>query len=186
MNREEWLHALCGKFNELFKGIGYEIPPNIKISCGFPSKGVRSKSIGECWDNDCSDGKFSEIFISPKLDEPLVVASTLVHEIIHATIGVKEKHNKVFKDMALKIGLEGKMTATVAGEGLKDKLTKILSEMDKYPHSKLNPRIIKTTSKKNSYKIFCVCGYIVRTSPKWIARGVPTCFCGKAMELEGN
>ena len=54
------------------------------------------------------------------LKDPLEVAATLVHELVHIlAVGVEEGHRGKFTKLAKAIGLEGKMTATHAGETLK-------------------------------------------------------------------
>lgn len=191
MNREEWLTQAVAKLIPLFKGAGLEVPA-LRVSCGFPSKGglaIKKKVIGECWDGLCAaDGK-PQLFISPMLNElPPIVASdapvanacgvlaTLVHEMVHASIGTKAKHGPKFKAAMKKVGLEGKPTATTADKAMCDYLGGIITQLGPYPHSELKmvrERKVQTT---RMHKAECdCCGYTVRLAKKWADFGPPIC-----------
>ncbi len=191
--REEWLVAATEKFAATFKAQKAEIPP-VQIACGWPSaRGLSNKkrSIGQCWDKDCAeDGKY-QIFISPILDDVLHydstakdgsgVLPTLAHEIVHAVVGLEAKHGKVFGKMARGIGLEGKMTATNAGEKLLQECADIAKILGPYPHSKINPLMEGGPAPQKNRQLKCECktegcGYIARVSKKWILElGAPHC-----------
>ena len=191
MNREAWLQAAVAKLRPLFLGQGLEVP-ELHVSCGFPSRnatGTKKRAIGECWDGlVSSDGK-PQLFISPFLVVPEDaggVLATLVHEIIHATIGCEAKHGPKFKAAMKKLGLEGKPTATVAGEDLMAKLHALAKELGPYPHAVLTlkrERKVQTTRMK---KAECpCCGYLVRLAQKWADVGVPKCPAdGEQLKLE--
>ena len=120
--RENWLNSATDALRAHFQSAGYTVPINVKATCGFPSRSATSRKaqrIGECWDSGASAGSVFEIFISPVLADSETVAATLAHELVHATVGLAAKHNAPFKQCALAIGLEGKMTATVAGPAFK-------------------------------------------------------------------
>ena len=166
--REAWLVRGIRKLESVFKRAGYEIPENLRVSVGFP-KGVRGgkngKAIGQCWTQKVSADGTYEMFISPELDEPVRVLDVLTHEIVHAVVGIEAGHKKPFRDCAVSVGLEGKMTATVAGEELKAELTKVSEVLGDYPHAKLNP--MDGAKKKGSrlLKFVCPeCGAVVRIS----------------------
>lgn len=191
MNREQWLTDAVAKLTPLFRGAGLEIP-ELRVSCGFPSKGglaTKKKIIGECWDGLCAaDGK-PQIFISPMLTEsvhstettpPLATAqgvlATLVHELVHATIGTKAKHGPKFKRAMKLVGLEGKPTCTTADASMVERLGRVLMELGPYPHSELKlvrERKVQTT---RMHKAECdCCGYAVRLAKKWADFGPPIC-----------
>jgi hypothetical protein len=183
MNREQWLTELAGKVEPMF--VGYEFP-EYRISCSWPSRSAlsaKSRTIGECWDASCSADKTTEMMISMVLDDPIVVASTLVHEMVHATVGTKFGHKAPFKRCATLVGLEGKMTATHAGDELIERLNAIMGEMEPYPHAKLDG----STKKKQGTRMLkatCECGYTVRLTQKWADVGAPLCGqCHKEMEM---
>jgi hypothetical protein len=183
MNRETWLNIMLKKLHPYFKDCGYLVPDNIRISVGFPSKGIKSKTIGECWDMECSHDKQFEIFIHPNQDDAIKVTGILIHEICHTIAGIEAKHGPEFKELASKVGLVGKMKATEESPELILVIQNLLKEMaEPYPHQKLTPRA-KPESPKNTSVIKLSCpkdGYIVRTSKKWVEKlGYPTCPCGE-------
>ena len=117
--RESWLLACIELLKPDFIEVGATIPDKLRASCGWPSKSGLAKKkrrIGEAWSAKCSGDETFEIFISPVLKDGRPVLATLVHEIVHCAVGVEAGHKGPFKRIALAIGLEGKMTETVAGE----------------------------------------------------------------------
>lgn len=180
MNRETWLNTLKDQFLiDHFKNAGYEIPKNIRISCGFVSgRGSKNKAIGVCYSDVISEDQTHEIFIDPTQADSSRVADILIHEIIHATIGLDKKHGKVFKQCATKVGLEGKMTATTASEGLKSKIAEWVSVIGNYPHAELNASHSSNGKKQTTRMVKCecdYCGYTVRLSRKWLSVAIPKC-----------
>lgn len=182
--RELWLKTVMQRVTEQLFEPMYEVPQNIRVSCGFPSRGsligTKNQRIGECWgDTSSADGHF-EIFISPTLDDSLRVADVLVHEICHTVAGVKAKHGAAFKRVATHVGLEGKMTSTTASEALQAKLAAIIDDIGPYPMGKLDARKMESTRKKQGTRLLkCECpqcGYTVRVTRKWIDEvGLPHC-----------
>jgi hypothetical protein len=180
--REEYLVQAVELMRPLFESKDYKIPA-LHVTCGWPSTGAlspKSKRIGECWDSKASaDGKH-QIFISPWLQKnddagPL---STLVHEVVHAVVGLAAKHGKLFKECATAVGLEGKMTSTHAGAELMEIIKQWELELGEYPHAKLDPGA-RPTKKQTTRMFKCECrqcGYVVRTARKWLEEiGIPHC-----------
>lgn len=196
--REAWLNHVAQRMAPMFVALCAPLPERVRIAIGFTSTGKRSRHIGECWDNRCSDDGHFEIFIVPNLAEsadmmPLQVAAILAHELVHVAVGIPAGHGKYFRRVAKGIGLEGKMTATVPGPKFEMAIGPILASAGPLPHGRLNtgrrpdeeqggetgePR---TTGPKKQTKrhIKCACetcGYAVRTSRKWIDQsGPPHC-----------
>ena len=142
-SREEWLQAAVRELQaDVFTPAALEIPADVKVSCGWPSSGgVRSSkgmTIGQCFSRSCSKANINEIFISPTQNDSVKVLDVLAHELIHAIDDCQNGHKKAFRDMALAIGLEGKMTATTAGEALKALLQAIVKRLGDYPHEELD------------------------------------------------
>lgn len=139
--REQWLNAAALKMHtEFFKPLKLERPRHLRISCGWP-RGC-SKAIGQCWHPKTSGDETTEVFISPVLAEattPHGVLPTLLHELVHAYVGTEQKHGGEFRKTCLKLGLEGKMTATFVTEGteLHKRLAKLASVLGPYPHAVL-------------------------------------------------
>ena len=187
--REQWLNEAAKLLCPLFEEHGATIPTNTRYSCGWPSKSALSakkQRIGECWTKDVSGDEHWEIFISPSLGDPIKVLGVLVHEIVHACVGLAAGHRGSFKKLATAVGLEGKMTATSESDALKARLKIISEKLGTYPHAALvggsNGRKKEGT---RLLKISCPdCGYTARVANKWLEVGLPTCCCGAEMEAE--
>ena len=118
--REAWLNHVAQCMASMFARLDAPLPAQLRIAIGFTSSGRRSRNIGECWDNQCSEDRHFEIFIRPDLSGsrdlmPMQVAAILAHELVHAAVGVAAGHRKEFRRVARGIGLAGPMTATSAG-----------------------------------------------------------------------
>src|SRR6266446_4918799 len=114
--REAWLNYVAQRMAPVFEKLGAPLPVQLRIAIGFTSSGQRSRTIGECWDDQCSEDRHFEIFIRPDLGEskdllPMQVAAILGHELVHAAVGVASRHSKEFRRVAKGIGLILKMTA---------------------------------------------------------------------------
>ena len=179
--REQWLLGGIAALRLVFRDCGHSIPTNVRVTCGWPSKSAlarKKQRIGECWADTMSAGGQFEIFISPALADPARVLDTLAHELVHATVGLDKKHGKVFKHCATDIGLEGKMTSTHAGEKLATRLNAIANELGAYPHDELKPTATNGEKKQTARMIKCecaCCGYVARTTAKWLEHGAPLC-----------
>lgn len=182
--REEWLQAAVELMRPLFKSAGYTVPI-VRVSCGWPSSGGlgrKSRTIGQAWSKAASSDNVSQIFISPWLDIKVAsecgVLSTLVHEVVHSTVGIEEKHNKVFSKCARAVGLEGKLTHTHAGEKLVEAMKMWAAKLGPYPHGKLD-KTKGPVKKQTTRMVKCECpecGYTARVTRKWLDDiGAPHC-----------
>ena len=184
--REEWLVALVEALRPMFQDHGYEIPA-IRISCSWPSKSPR-KRIGECWHSKAAKDGSRHVFVSPVLDEPVRVADVTTHELLHACLPDGTGHKAPFKKGMKALGLIGKATATEAGPELKVRLHAITKDLGPYPHQALT--LADACDKKQGtrmLKLTCSgCGYVVRTTAKWIETGLPTCTCGEEFKTCGS
>jgi hypothetical protein len=184
--REEWLLRLVHALHPSFESIGHRIPDHVRVTCGWPSKAALSRSrrtIGECWSSAASADQTVEIFISPCLADALQVAETLVHEMIHA--GGAMGHRGSFPRIAKAIGLKKPWRATQGTRELKGRLNALISKIGPYPHATLDASMMP--HKKDStrmLKLVCPdCGYVVRTTARWIKAGLPICPRGTRMEM---
>lgn len=168
MNRETWLLQASGLIEVHFAQAGYTVPKT-KVSVGFPGGGNRRR-IGEYWTPLASDDRVGSVFISPTLGDGLFVLGVLVHELVHATVGIEAGHGPKFRKCALKVGLEGKMKSTVSGPQLTTKLNEVIALIGPYPHAKLNPSDGPTKKQKTRMiKQRCdECDYTARSSQKCI------------------
>lgn len=136
--REGWLVAAMQLLDQkFFHANGYTLPDKLSISCGFP-RGSK-KAIGQCWDPKVTKDGTVHMFICPTIGEGIRVLDITLHEMIHASVGIKCKHRGPFKKLAREFGLEGKLTATFVTPGteLHAKLATILTQLGDYPHSAL-------------------------------------------------
>lgn len=193
MNREAWLQAAVEKLKPLFQGHGLTVP-DLQVSVGWPSRnalGRAKRAIGQCWGGEVTADKKPQLFISPLLDavaDADGVLATLIHEMVHAAVGVEEKHGRKFKKYAYAVGLAGKPTSTHAGEDLIVRMQQISAELGPFPHSKIVPTEDKL-KKQTTRMLKCVCddcGYTVRLARKWMEEvGLPICPGGSAEKPHG-
>jgi len=177
--REGWLRELVYRSHEeLFRDPTYceeagMVPaelPKFRVSCSWPGGGSPRKRIGECWQSTASADGATEMMVSPAVGDPMQVAATLVHEMIHMYLP-EAKHGRQFRRLALAVGLEGKMTATVAGDRLRARLESMLQDMGPYPHAQLSTAGRKKQSTR-LLKVSCIdeenCGCVFRLTLKWV------------------
>jgi hypothetical protein len=178
--REAWLTAAVESLRPIFEEVGCAIP-EIRVSVGFPGgPGKKASVIGQCWPTGLATDGVANLFVSPVLDDREDVLATLAHEIVHAVDDCKSGHKGAFRKIALAIGLRGKMTATVAGEELAERLSFVSAELGLYPHGALR-RTSGKTGTGRMRKCECGdCGFISYTSQKWIDTfgGRWECPCG--------
>lgn len=173
-NREEWLRDLVDVLRDRYQG---ELPEALHLSVGFTSKGMRSKRVGECWHASASADNVPQIFIHPAIGDGVEVAAIVVHELVHAC-RPDAKHGIEFKRMAQGLGLVGKMTATVPSDELRADLARVVEQIGPYPHASLTGGLSSNGPKQGTrmLKLECAeCGYIVRTTAKWLEVGLPLC-----------
>lgn len=181
-NREAWLVALVEALRPTFAKHGSPLPAKLRVSCSFPSRGGikaagKATTIGQCWYPQNSADGTTEVFVSPTQADPMIVAEILVHELVHAALGPGHGHGKVFKRLALLVGLEGPMTATSAGSRLKTDLAPMLRALGPYPHASLDATAAEKKQTTRLIKVTCpYCDYSVRITRKWLDEaGGPLC-----------
>ena len=183
--RESWLVDAVHTLNrKVFIPAGYEVPDDTKVTCGWPSRGAiaKRKTLGECWPRSRSAKNINEIFLSPTMDDAVDVLGVLVHELVHAIDDCKHGHKAPFRKIAVAVGLEGKMTSTVAGDALTAKLEAIQDALGDYPHAELTPPPPKQKSRQ--LKLECNdCGAVWRMSNKWLSLAT-CCPCCQSENIE--
>lgn len=180
--REAWLTRLVDTMREeLFAPHGYTVPEATRISVGWP-RGSR-KAIGQCWPAPASADGHHEIFISPALSDAMEVSATVAHELAHASLPDEVGHNGPFVKCVRAIGLDGKPTATRAGDAFKAWAIPVLEKLGPYPHGRLSAMDGPGRKKQSTrmLKLHCLaCAdarapYIARMSAQTIKRGTPIC-----------
>ena len=110
----------------------------VQVSTGFPKgRHGRGRAIGQCWAPGAARDGRSHIFISPELDEPDQILATLLHELIHASVGVKGGHRGAFAKLARTVGLEKPFTRSVPGVELSGRLNAVSVRLGTFPHGAL-------------------------------------------------
>ncbi|WP_066765689.1 SprT-like domain-containing protein [Sphingobium sp. CCH11-B1] len=171
--REAWLQAFTNAARPKFKDVGAKLPEAIRVSVGHPSKGIRSKVIGECWADFASEDGAVEIFIRPTLQSDSArVADVLTHELIHAALGNEEGHGPKFRVTMKRLGLTGKATATVAGPEWHSWADPILAALGPLPGANLKDMSLaggKKTQTTRYLKVSCsMCEWQARVTAKHI------------------
>jgi hypothetical protein len=177
-NREEWLQRLAAALGATFAAAGLMVPSAIRYSCGWTSTGRRSRRVGEHWAPAASADGTHEIFVTPRLADPIEVAAVLVHELAHAAVHPATGHGAEFRRAAIAVGLRGHMRATHAGEALRAVLVAKIAEIGPYPHASLvGARRPSTPPQTNrQLRAHCpTCGYTVRASRRWLDLATPIC-----------
>jgi hypothetical protein len=173
--RESWLLAAIELLRPLFLAKHHVIPPQIMVSCGFASTGLRSHHVGQCWSKRSSTNGQNQIFISPALHESVEVLDTLVHELVHAVDDCQNKHGPAFRKIALSLGLEGPMRSAAAGPALKATLGQLAQMLGPYPHARLQASHRKPAPKARASAKCPECGFQVPMYRKFLAYGPPLC-----------
>ena len=186
-SRESWLRAGAAGLRPHFVSCGFPIPENMRFAIAFPSTGKMGKRIGECWHSSTSDDGNYEIIIRADIADPVEVLGVLAHELIHAVLPANAGHGKLYRDAALKIGLEGKMRHAMPGNLLRARLVELAEALGPLPHARLNisrgrdnrPADRPKKQRARLLKAECVghgCGYTARITAKWVDElGPPLC-----------
>lgn len=185
--RESWLiegtNLLKSKF---FDKPVRALPEKIAVSCGIPMGSKRA--IGQCWDPVMSQDGTTHVFVCPSIDEPIQVLGTLLHELIHACLGVAEGHGKEFGRFAKSVGLQGKLTATFVKEDteLFKTLTGLSTQLGVYPHKAINKQGLMRLRPSRPKRVKLISeieeGYSVSISEKVLEDfGMPTDPWGNSM-----
>ncbi len=176
MTREEYLNQAGVELTKLFNAQGYEVP-TFNVSCSWPGGGSSLKRIGECWPKSASDAGVNEVFISPLIADSIRALDILAHEMIHVVDDCTHGHRKEFSRIMKAIGLEGKPTATHAGERLHAEIEGIVSRLGEYPHEKLELNSPKKQQSRQLKAECTCCGAVWRMSAKWLEQvtACPVC-----------
>lgn len=178
--RESWMQAFVDASRPKFQELDAPLPKAVRVSIGHPSKGVRSNVIGECWTDKASADGAVEIFIRPTLQSDAArLADVLTHELIHAALGTEEGHGPRFRSVMKRLGLEGKATATVAGDGWREWALPVLATLGPLPGAALADMSLSGGKKKQTTrwrKVVCT-----ETACDFTARMTKSAFEGREL-----
>lgn len=189
MNREQWLLDFTGLVRAWFDdAAGLVIPEQVRVSCGFPSKGARSgKVLGQCF--YMASDKVPQVFVHPKLQDTLRVADVMVHELAHTCFKPGVGHRAPFATAAKALLLDGPATATIASPAFVKHIKPILKQLGPYPHASLDINQGGAKQSTRLLKASCPeCRLIFRITQRWIDEtdGVLRCpnqHCATEMDL---
>jgi len=178
ITREQWLERAVDVIRASVKKT-VEIPP-VKVSCSWPGGGDSNKRIGECWATQASKAGINELFVSPKIEDPIRVLGILAHELAHAVDNCKSGHKAPFVAAATKLRCEGPKPTTMVPpiEVTQKWAEKVIAKHGPFPHRTLDKSmspVKKQTARM--LKLECVeCGAVWRMSAKH-AINVTMCPC---------
>ena len=171
--REEWLQAATQALREPVRiTTGLEIP-EVRIGVGFPRKGIRSNTRGECWSRSASQDGINEITVHLAVTDAPEALAILLHELCHAADDNVHKHGGPFRAAVQALGYEGPTKSYEVGADLRGKLATLADALGTYPSErgldvtqpgsggpKQAPRMIKCVCE--------ACGFTFRTTRLWI------------------
>jgi hypothetical protein len=203
VTREFWLQTFVAFLRAHFEDAGLALPPFVRVSVGWPS--TRSRTAPGRRNHEyvagatliAADGT-PHIFISPLLTDVREVVATLVHELVHAVVGIR--HGQAFRDGMNKVGLAGPATATHANPTLMRTLGVLIRMLPPYPHATLDVDIAKVRKPHVGYTTLLVanhvyhvldgreaqCSYQVRATQRHLDLGLPLCPHGEPLMPAGE
>jgi hypothetical protein len=192
----EEAHRVLG---EAIKHFALTVPKD-NIVVTIQSKG-RKNAVGWFWHGRWSPEKkksaLHEINMSAEHLRDHNMGELLLHELAHAENdhqGIKDcagrRHNKKFKVMAERLGLKVEKGPASLGFAFTDLDAPAKQFLDGIKFKREIFELCRLSAepkggKPGSRLLKCECpecGYVVRTTAKWLAVGTPTCPCGKEME----
>lgn len=190
--REDWLQAAVDVMRDCYFGRDSipDLPEKVRGLCSFALRST--KAIGQCHSPKASADGTHYVLVCPSQAEPVRVLDILLHELIHAAVGVEHKHKSPFVKVVRAVGLAGKPTATFAEEGspLHDRLTRLAEQLGPYPHSQLSKlgKVGEKTARRAWPTLISVEDetYKLRLSWEVLERGFPIDPWGKTMILHPN
>jgi hypothetical protein len=197
--REEWFQAFIAGARSVF-GVGGlpPLPEKVRVGVGFPSKGQRSRVLGECWHSGVAADGAREIILRPDHGQHQIdkLAPVLVHELLHASLPDGEGHGPTFRRCMPLVGIVGDSKSTEGGLDFLRIWGATLSACGSFPQAEMRIAVAQT-KKQPTRMIKCCCrnercetqdpergeGYICRTTATWIEEyGAPICpACGEGL-----
>lgn len=172
--REAWLQAGALRIAEHIRATsGLTVPTTLRIGVGWPAKGKRSNTMGECWAMTATDDGVNEIVMRTTVREPVELLAVLTHECIHAALNCEDKHGGRFKKAHAAAGFEGSAKTHTTGQALRGTLDLLAAELGEYPGARgLKDGADSSAGKKQTTRMLKVecdtCGFVFRTTAQWI------------------
>lgn len=190
--REEWLEAAVENLRPVLRArAGLEVP-TVRVGVGFPSGGLRSNVGGQTWKREASEDGINEITIRVTVCDPVEVLAVLGHELIHAAMDCVGGHGKRFNTAFLAVGYTGSPKGCTPGNVLRTELASLSEALGNYPGD--GGLAVAAEKKKQGTRMLrceCAeCGFVFRTTQKWVAAAVlglscPDANCGGTCNVDG-
>ena len=192
LDREQWLtraaHIIQDELITPNLPAGHQIQNPFRVSVGFPPRSrANTKTLAVCIKSTASADQHNEIFVTPAMDDSIEILASLVHELVHQADDCQSGHQNFFARVARRVGLEGKLTATHAGQELQQYLQTIVDDLGNIPHAKIDLSIAKKKQTTRLIKVQCVaCDWNFRISNTQLnAMTDTTCLsCGRPHALK--
>lgn len=111
------------------------------------------RAISQCWPKRCTVTSHLTILISPLLGKPVEVLTVLLHELIHASVGMRCGHRGAFQTVAIAAWMISPMDSTQAGKELAHRLYDLAESIGEFPHVRLNAQAIEDERKKQKMRL---------------------------------
>ena len=186
--REQWLAAALEAMKPVAATLtGQNMADRIRIGVGFPSTYRRSGTLAECWPDVDSGDAHAEVIISPTIADPVEVFARLLGQALRTLPGAMSiasvSYREAFDAVHLTVGAD--KNAILYSDAFYDQWESLIAALGDYPHAELSVAVRKTQSTR-MLKLQCPqCGYIIRTTGKWVAQGIPVCHDGALFVVEG-
>ena len=138
--------------------------------------------MGECWSDKASGDGTHEIFISPVLSDPVAVYAVLMGQLAHTLAGCEGTGAK-YRTVCGLLHLGAPWSSPTAGQGWPAANGNAIDSLGAYPHAAIT---MSSAVKQGTrmLRLSCSgCGYILRTTQRWVNEGLPTCHCGTTFSL---
>ncbi len=181
--RESWLHSAVNELRPYFEKFGYTLPDKMRGSISFTSGGKKGVS-GEIWHPAASADQHYEIIIKIDRDDPLEILTILFRQLVRSLLPSSVKFGKEFREIALRLGLEGKMREATPTPLLREHLIRVAATLGPLPHGRLDYNLRPEALKKPGIRMLkaecAVCAYSIHVLPKFAKQGLPNCPVDKA------
>jgi hypothetical protein len=182
--REEWLGVAAQELAAHFESKGFTLPAKLRFSCSWPAGSRGSKKVlGQCVAPEASQDGSTEVYIVPTVADPKLALGVLVHELVHAAVGVRHGHKRPFAVACDKLGLTGKPAQALPGPQMIWEMERVLAAVGDYPHAAVN---LDARKKQSTRMLKAVCpetGYTVRLTKKHADTGMPVSPAGADIAL---
>jgi hypothetical protein len=175
VDREEWLTRLAREHLwPLIRTRQGAVPQSWRISVKLRrERGKAVPANAARWVEVFSRDQCRHIELSPLLTA-YEATHILLHELIHASVGIDRGHDKEFRRLARAVGLTGPIRSTAPDKALDQWMRKVLRRMPRYPAQRLYPAGWGPPSRMLT--MLCpVCSYVIRVARLMLTLGIPTC-----------